>query len=415
MKLAIFLLFIAAVLRAESNRCLSFYTLSILKTTHPILSFPEAVTYDIHALANSWKNPFSLGNKINFNTQVYSRFSVTRLRENPQTGQLPQQIHNENYLYQLGTSPMVSLPFLYQQRDQSLSQIYSNYLRQGPERRDHVRTYQNEDIEFRDRTTHFLLHEDNKTVGRIQLQHSLHPDQKLNVESHFPEVASTAIRKGKETIFFELGRLHIPEPKNDGQGLTGSFDRTLAFYELFLRPFMYIAKTSPEAAIVMQTNALVLNRIRKGFAPYKLTDVTIISKPGEPHEYLTIIHSSEIRTATKILFLKRLQLILESYLKSNFGEFRMTIHPDEKPFYDELDTESLATTWLQQNYEPIWREHLNKSLQKKLGSNFSDVKTQISFSLDSSQFLNPHFISLGLSESKILLQRIQSQISELDQ
>lgn len=415
MRIMLFLLLITAVIQAEPRLCLSLYKVSTLTTPHPVLNSPEAVTYDIQALANSWSNPFSQHARMNFETQVYSQFSITRLRENPKTGQLPMLIRNENYLYHLGLSNVVSLPFLNQQRDQSLSQIYNNYLKQGPERRDNVQIYQQEDIDFRDRTTHFLLHEGNQTVGRIQLQHSLNSSQKLNVESHFPERASKAIRNRQESIFFELGRLHIPETKKDGIGLVDTFARKLAFLELFLRPFMYVAKNEPTAAIVMQTNHVVLERIRKSFAPYKLTDVTIVSKPGEPLEYLTVIPASEIKKATKTLFLKRAQLIIESYLKSHFGEFRLTIHPDEKIFYDDLDVESLAAKWLQKNLEPLWREHLNKSLAKSLGSNFSQIKTEVSFNLDSSQFVNPHFISLGAEEAHTLLQRIQSQIGELGQ
>ncbi|NUM57900.1 MAG: hypothetical protein HUU56_04670 [Bdellovibrionaceae bacterium] len=412
MKLVFFLLLITAVIQAESRFCLSFYRVSISETEHPTLNLPEAVTYDIYALANSWRNPFS-PDRSNFQTDTYSQFSITRLRENPKTGQLPREIFNENYLYQLGLSSLVSLPFLRQQRDESLSQIYNNYLKQGPERRDNVLTYQREDIDFRDRTTHFLLHEGSKTVGRIQLQHSLNPSQQLNVETHFPERASAVIRKRKEAVFFELGRLHIPDPKKDGVGLDNSFSRKLAFFELFLRPLMYVAKNEPSAAIVMQTNHDVLERIRKRFAPYKLTNITIVSKPGDPLEYLTIIPASEIKNATRTLFLKRAQLIIENYLKSNFGELRLTIHPDEKNLYDELDVTSLATKWLQKNLEPVWRKHMNKSLYDSLGSSAMHIKVNVNFNLDSSHFINPHFISLGQEEANILLQRIQNNISEL--
>lgn len=409
MKALITFVFIAALAYAGDNSCRSFYNPSISET-HPILSRPDAVIYDVHAVGNSWANPFAQNDPSTFRTQIYSSFTVTRLRENPKTGKLPENVVNENFLYNTGMQSSTGLLFLLGENSRSLSQIYSNYAKQGPERSENIKTYQQEDLSYRDRTTHFLLQQNLETVGRIQLQHSLSPSQKLNVEAHFPDVAPKTIRSGPGKIFFELGRLHIPQPKKDGKGIVGEYERQLAFYELFLRPLMYAIKQAPEGAIVFQTNARVLATIRNRIRPYQLKEVSLISKPGEPLEYLTIIRPNEIAKLTNVFFLKRFQLILLNFLNSSMGELRFTIHPDERIYYDDLDVHSLTQSWAHRNYEPIFREHFKNALGPLRNLR---ITMNATFSLDTSGFINPHFISIGRPEAETLFERSQRRIREL--
>lgn len=403
-----------------ASSCLRYYQPSSNNTVQS-LGQAEAVYYDVQALSNMSNSHFSLMDSL---YRIFSGFSIMRLRLDRNLHRLPETIDNQNYRYTLGDGKHVPTNFITFRRDQSLKELYDNYRGQGPERSDHLKTYQNEDHLAEGRTTHFLLQDGDVTMGRIQLQHSLSPSEPLNVESHFAEAPRLINRKPGELVY-EMGRLFIPESTDQFSPLTDKFKRKLAFYELFLRALIFAHRTVPADKLVFQTNESVLDIIRHRFKPMKVQDASQLAKPayleydlfldkknvfdvtqpGQVAEKLTILDKIHIAKFTRIAFKKRLEIILESFLKYGHSELQLTIHPDEKFLYDEVDIVSLASEAASRVYGPHFTRAVLNSLPFSIRHPSVPIQTSLNF--DPKNYINPHLISLGKEEAQKLLERIQ--------
>lgn len=398
---------ISILTHSKGQDCHSFYELS-KKNTMEFLAYPEATFYDMHVVATSRENPYAPSSE-NLVFENISLFAISRHRQNPMAGGLPTTIPNQNILNGMGFDPRVPTTLLERQNVETLEKIYDNYFKQGPERKDNIPLYKAEDEIAKHRTTQFLLYEGNQAVGRSQLQHSLKHSDKLNVETHFDV---EELIRNNEDVFFELGRLFIPNPKIDGFGIKEYWKRTLAFYELFLRPCMYVAGISKNAVLTIQVNRDVLKKLNERISPYRLRNIKKVSRPQDPDEFLITIRGSEVNAFAKILFFKRLQIILEKFSESGLNEIRIAIHPDEKHYYDIVGAHNLSVSFLKESYRKIWYQTFSSTFGL---IDSSKIQIKATFSLDDSSFLNPHFLVLAKNEVNILLQRLQNQFSKFSE
>lgn len=352
-----------------------------------------------------------------------SDLSVVRWRDNENNPLQNSRVINENYMAHLGLPSFVDQKYLELQVQQSLSKLYLEYSNRGITDRVPLEDFIAEDASS-DRITHFGFLNNYGVLARSQLISSQRREDQLNVEKHFPE-ASELIRSHNDTllsedfIYHELGRLNIPKisSKTSPKKLS-KIQKNILFLELFLRPFMYAIQISPNSKIVFQTNYSVLLLIKKLFHPYsELKTHKLVNSAGMT-EFLTIIEPKELERITKILFYKRLLLLLKDYVENGSQELMITIHPEEKKYYDEAELSYFSQIWVEQTYAPVAKAIIQKNMQQSLmqmGLSGADINLKVELTLDSRTVANPHRLVIGQGPARALLQRLQSRLNEFGQ
>lgn len=231
----------------------------------------------------------------------------------------------------------------------SFDALYKEYSHGGKGREDWLSTFQKEDRDAADRTTHFVIRVNGKVVAHIQAQHSFDPAQPLNLESHFGKVE----RKAGELVV-ELGRLTVlqyeemsPELANAVRSFGGrDYIRTL----LFQKSFSWINNDAKASRVVMQVNGKGRDHLftskERGFGQWQFDDQGrhVVNEPDRQEWVLAISGQNLLRTEDQ----EMLSLLKQDQAKvSNTSSFNY-----RGLWYDPSIKADIMTVFIRENEMP---------------------------------------------------------------